>query len=100
MTSPASKAVSLKGWEVPGITDAVKKGTSGLLSLDPFHDIDLSSFIPVAIKEGNSETINGGQREMYLSKESMDVDDSHDEEWVDRDKNVFDAFKIDEEEKD
>ena len=71
MTSPASKAVSLKGWEVAGITDAVKKGTSGLPSLDPFHDIDPLSFIPVAIEEDNSETINGEQRE-----ESMDVDDS------------------------
>ena len=36
MTSPAGKAVSLKGWEVAGITDAVKKGTPGLPSLDPF----------------------------------------------------------------
>ena len=100
MTSPAGKAVSLKGWEVAGITDAVKKGTSGLPSLDPFHDIDPLSFIPVAIEEDNSETINGEQREMYLSEESMDVDDSDDEEWVDRDGNAFDAFEIDEEEED
>ena len=28
----------------------------------------------------------------------MDVDDSDDEEWVDRDRNSFDAFEIDEEE--
>ena len=62
MTSPAGKAVSLKGWEVAGITDAVKKETSGLPSLDPFHDIDPLSFIPVAIEEDNSETINGEQR--------------------------------------
>ena len=100
MTSPAGKAVSLKGWEVAGITDAVKKGTSGLPSLDPFHDIDPLSFIPVAIEEDNSETINGEQREMYLSEESMDVDDSDDEEWVDRDGNAFDAFETDEEEED
>ena len=64
MTSPAGKAVSLKGWEVAVITDAVKKGTSGLPSLDTFHDIDPLSFIPVAIVEDNSETINGEQREM------------------------------------
>ena len=79
MTSPASKAVSLKGWEVAGITDAVKKGTSGLPSLDPFHDIDLLLFIPVAIEENNSETINGEQREMYLREESIDGDNSDDE---------------------
>ena len=100
MTSPAGKAVSLKGWEVAGITDAVKNGTSGLPSLDPFHDIDPLSFMPVAIEEENSETTNGEQREMYLSKESMDVDDSDEEEWVDSDGNAFDAFKIDEEEED
>ena len=35
---------------------------------------------------------------MYLSKESKDVDDSDDEEWVDSDGNAFDAFKIDKEE--
>ena len=99
MTSLAGKAVSLKGWQVAGITDAVKKGTSGLPSLDPFHDIDPLSFKPVAIEEDNSETINGEQREMYLSEENMDVDDS-DEEWVDRDGNAFDAFEIDEEEED
>ena len=100
MTSPAGKAVSLKGWEVAGITDAVKKGTSGLSFLDPFHDIDPLSFIPVAIEEDNSETINGEQREMYLSEESMDVDDSDDKESIERDGNAFDAFEIDEEEED
>ena len=53
MTSPDGKAVSLKVWEVAGITDAVKKATSGLPSLDPFHNIDPLSFIPVAIEEDN-----------------------------------------------
>ena len=100
MTSPTGKAVSLKGWEVAGITDAVKNGTSGLPSLDPFHDIDPLSFIPVAIAEDNSETISGEQREMYLSEESMGVDDSEDVEWVDRYGNAFDAFEIDEEKED
>ena len=40
MTSPDSQAVSLKGWKVAGITEAVQKGLNGLPSLDPFHDID------------------------------------------------------------
>ena len=68
--------------------------------MDPFHNIDPLSFIPVAIEEDNSETINGKQREMYLSEESMDADDNDDEEWDDRDGNAFDAFEIDEEEED
>ena len=97
-TLPAGKAISLKGWEVAGITNAIKKGTSWLPSLDPLHDIDKLSFIPVAIEEDNSETINGEQREIYLSEESMDVDNSDDEVWVDKDGNAFNAFEIDDEE--
>ena len=31
MTSPAGKAASLKGWEVPGIYHTVKKRTSAIL---------------------------------------------------------------------
>ena len=60
--------------------------------------VPLDKFICQAFEEDNSETINGEQREMYLSEECMDVDDSDDEEWVDRDGNAFDAFEIDEEE--
>ena len=100
MTSPSGKAVSLIGWEVAGITDAIKQGTSGLPSLDPFHDIDPLSFTPVAIEEDNSLSIVGEQREMYFSEESMDVDDSDDEEWVDGDGNAFDLFEVDEDEED
>ena len=48
MTSPAGRPVSLKGWEVAGITEAVGNSISGLLSLDPFHDTDPLSFTPVA----------------------------------------------------
>ena len=36
MTSPAGKAVSLKGWEVAGITDAVKKGNIWASIFGPF----------------------------------------------------------------
>ena len=35
-----------------------------------------------------------------ISEESMDVEDSDDGEWVDRDGNAFDAFKINDEEED
>ena len=100
MTSPAGRAVSLKGWEVAGITEAVGNGISGLSSLDSFHDIDPLSFTPVATEENNLETVNRKQREMYLSEESMGVDDSEDEEWVDRDGNAFYLIEIDEEEDD
>ena len=48
MTSPDGQAVSLEGWKVAGITEAVQKGLNGLPSIDPFHDIDPLSFTPNA----------------------------------------------------
>ena len=40
MMSADWKQICLKVWKVAGITKAVKKGLSGLESLDPFDDID------------------------------------------------------------
>ena len=100
LTSPAGRAVSLKGWKVAGITEAVGNGISGLPSLDPLHDIDPLSFTPVATEENDLATVNREQREMYLSEESMGIDDSDDEEWVDGDGNAFNFIEIDEEEDD
>ena len=100
MTLPGGRAVSLKGWEVAGITEAVGNGISGLPPLDPFHDIDSLSFTPVATEENNLEIVNREQREIYLSEESMGVDNSNGEECVDRDGNAFDLIEIDEEEDD
>ena len=48
MTSPDGQAVSLKGWKVAGVREAVQKGLNGLLSFDPFHGIDPLSFTPNA----------------------------------------------------
>ena len=46
MTSPDGQTVLPKGWKVAGITEAVEKGLHGLLSLDPFYEIDPLSFTP------------------------------------------------------
>ena len=100
MTSAAGRAVSLKSWEVAGITEGVRNGISGLPSLESFHDIDPLSFTPVATEENDLETVNRDQREMYVNEESMVVDDSHEEEWVDGDGNAFYLIVIDEEEDD
>ena len=97
MTSAAGKAVSLKGWEVAGITGAIEKGSSGLPPLDPFHDIDPLSITPVVTEEDddNAEVIGGEQREMYVSNEASDRSD--DEEWVDKDGNCFDLYEAEDE---
>ena len=48
MTLPDGQAVLLKGQKVAGITEAVRKGSNSLPSLDLFHDIDPLSFTPKA----------------------------------------------------
>ena len=48
MTLPDGRDVSLKVWEVAGITESVGNGISGLPSLDHFYDIDPLSFTTVA----------------------------------------------------
>ena len=58
------------------------------------------SFTPVASEENDLETVNREKREMYLNEESMGVDDSDGEEWVDGDENAFYLIEIDEEEDD
>lgn len=88
MTSTAGKAVCLKGWEVSGITEAVEKGTSGIPSLHPFHDIDpLSITLVSTIEESLTKTTE--EIEMYLTEEDMDDYNRDDEKWIDRDRNAF-----------
>ena len=57
MTSPDGQAVSLKGWGVAGITEAVQKDLNGLPSLDLFHDIDPLSFTPNAEENTSKMTM-------------------------------------------
>ena len=102
MTPPAGQAVSLKGWKVAGITEAVEKGSTGLPSLDPFHDIDPLSFTPNVDEDNDFQTAyddddddDEEQRSMYICEAGVE-DDSDDDEWVDADGNAFDLFEIDE----
>ena len=54
MTSAEGKKVNMKGWEVAGISGAVKEGIAGLPSLDPFDDIDPLSSPPMVIENETS----------------------------------------------
>ena len=97
MTLPDDQAVSLKGWKVAGITEAVQKGLNGLPALGPFHDIDPLSFTPNA-EDNTFQNDHDGENEerwtMYIHEgEEKDTDE---EEWVDTDGNAFDLFEIDE----
>ena len=96
MTSPDGQAVSLKGWKVAGITEAVQKGLNGLPSLDPFHDMDPLSFTPIAedntFQNDRDEEVEE-QWSMYIHE--GEEEDTGEEEWVDADENAFDLFEID-----
>ena len=40
MTTEEGKEIILSGWRAAGISDAIKLGSAGMLTLDPFDDID------------------------------------------------------------
>ena len=90
MTSSDGQAVSLKGWNVAGITEDVQKG------LNDFHDIDPLSFIPNAEDntfENDHDEEDEEQWSMYIHK--GEEEDTDEEEYVDADGNAFDLFEID-----
>ena len=97
MTLPDGQAVSFKGWKAAGITEAVQKGLNGLLSLDPFHDIDPLSISPTA-EDKNFQNDQDEEEEerwsMYIHE--GEEEDTEDEEWVDAGENAFNLFEIDE----
>ena len=97
MTSPDGQAVSLKGWKVAGITEAVQKGLNGLPSLDPFHDIDPLS-ITANAKDNTFQNDHDEEDEQQCSMyiHEGEEEDTDEEEWVDADGNAFDLFETDE----
>lgn len=94
MTSADGKQICLKGWKVAGITEAVKKGLSGLESLDPFDDID-----PMLQEKPDVSTVNQASllsASRYICEYERE-DESDEEEWVaeneaDPSRNIFDVF--------
>ena len=58
ITSENCSSVIINGWKEAGIYDAIKAGSSGLQSIDPFEDISplvtkhvLESFLPTTIDQ-------------------------------------------------
>ena len=97
MTLPDGQSVSLKGWKVAGITEAVQNGLNGLPSLDPFHDIDPLSFTLNAENntfQNDHDEEDEEQWSMYIHE--GEEEDTGEGEWVDVDGNAFALFEIDE----
>ena len=84
MTSPDGQAVSLKGWKVAGITEAVPKGLNSLLALDPFHDTDPLPFTSNAEDntfQNDHDEEDEEQWSMYICE--GEEENADEEEWVD-----------------
>ena len=88
MTSAeGKKKVCLKGWDVAGISDAVRKGLKGMAHIDPFHDID-----PLAETLFESEDSLEYEREMYINDIEEEESGS---EYKDNDGNIFNILEDD-----
>ena len=87
MTSVEGKKVCLKGWEVAGISDAVRKGLNGMAHIDPFHDID-----PLAKTSFESEDSLEYEQEMYINDIEEEESGSEHE---DNDGNIFNILEDD-----
>ena len=97
MTSQNGQAVSLKGWKVAGVTEAVQKSLNGLPSLDPFHDIDprYMSFTPNAEDNTFQNDYDGEDKEqwsMYIHK--CEEENTDGDEWIDADGSALIYLKL------
>lgn len=90
MTSAEGKKVCLKGWDVAGISDAVKKGLNQMALIDPFHDIDPLS--EVAVEDEDSDDNEDYEREMYINEIA---DEDSESEYEDDDGNIFSILQDD-----
>ena len=90
MTSAEGKdgtKICLKGWDVAGISDAVRKGLKGMAHIVPFHDID-----PLAETSFESEDSLEYEREMYINDIEEEESGS---EYEDNDGNIFNILEDD-----
>ena len=102
ITSENDSSVIINGWKAAGIYDAIKAGSSGLQSIDPFQDIsplvtendDSESFLPATIDQLTDEL-----RENFVNvpfyEENPEWEQSDNEDDIDSERNIFDDIIID-----
>ena len=102
ITSENGSSVVINGWKAAGIYDAIKTGSSGQQSIDPFEDIS-----PLVIEHDESEsffpaTIDQLTDELRENFVNVPFDEGN-SEWeqsdndVDSERNIFDDIIIDDE---
>ena len=99
MTEEDGRKVSMKGWEVAGIKEAVQKGLAGLPNLEPFSDIDpiTRSDADFYSHAASINKIHGSSK--YVRSESVYTDSESDDKWFEEHedihnqiRNAFDCF--------
>ena len=103
-TSENDSSIIINGWKAAGIYDAIKIGSFGLQSIDPFEDIsplvtehdESESFLPATIDQLTDEL-----RENFVNvpfdEENSEWEQSDNEDDVDSERNIFDDIIIDDE---
>ena len=92
LTSPSwAKDVIIRGWKKSGILDALKLGSRGLPSIDPFKEIepmDSDYIVQIDI----DPVVKDNEYDFNTEKELCDTDTT-DSEWEEGDvRNAFDIF--------
>ena len=94
----------INGWKAASIYDAIKTGSSGLQSIDPFEDMsplvtkqdESESFLPTTIDQ-----LTDDLRENFVNvpfdKENSEWEQSDNEDDVDSERNIFDDIIINDE---
>ena len=100
ITSENGSSVIINGWKAAGIYDAIKAGSSGLQSIDPFEDMsplvtkhELESLLPATIDQLTDEL----RENVSFDEENFEWEQSDNEDDVDSERNIFDDIIINDE---
>ena len=104
ITSENDSSVIINCWKAAVICDAIKTGSSGLQSIDPFEDIsplvtkhdESESFLPATIDQLTDE-LRENFVNVLFEEENSEWEQSHNEDGVDSERNIFDDIIIDDE---
>ena len=99
ITSENGSSVIINDWKAASTYDAIKAGSSGLQSIDPFEDtehVESESFLLATIDQLTDEL-----RENFVNvpfdEENSEWEQSDNEDDVDSERNIFDDIIIDDE---
>ena len=104
ITSENGSSIIINGWKAAGIYDAIKDGSSGLQSIDPFKDIsplvsehdESESFLPATMDQLTDE-LRENFWNVPFDERNSEWEQSDKEDDVDSERNIFDDIIINDE---